>query len=189
LDVLESIQKRRALRIFDTRPVETEKISALVEAMRLAPSCNNNQPWRIVVCRDQESLERARKALSKGNVYATRAPAVFVVAAKLDDDCHLSDRRDYFLFGCGMAVGLMMLRATELGLIAHPIAGYDPILLKKELGIPDEYVAITMVNIAYPGTDDSLLSDKQKELEKARPARKPVGENFFDGIWGKSLSI
>ncbi len=189
MDVLEAIHRRRALRIFDTRPVEGEKVLGLVEAMKLAPSCNNNQPWRIVVCRDQESLEKAKGALSKGNVYATRAPLIFVVAAKVEDDCHLSDRRDYFLFGCGMAVGQLMLRATELGLIAHPIAGYDPVLLKKELGIPDEYVAITMVNIAYPGTDNSLLSDKQRELEKARPERKPTGENFFDGSWGVPLSI
>jgi nitroreductase len=167
-----------------------EKLASLVEAMRLAPSCNNNQPWRVVVCRDPESLTKAKSALTKGNVYATRMPATFVVSAKVEDDCHgLSDGRDYYLFGCGLAVGEMMLRATELGLIAHPIAGYDPLVLKRELGIPAEYVVITMVNIGYPGEDDSLLSDKQKVRELSRPDRKPVGDNFFDGAWGKPLSF
>lgn len=188
MDVSEAIHQRRARRIFDTRPVEDDKVAALVEAMRLAPSCNNNQPWRVVVCRGQDSLQKAKSALSRGNVYATRVPVIFVIAAKLEDDCHgLSDRRDYYLFGCGLAVGQMLLRATELGLIAHPIAGYDPVLLKKALGIPDEYVAITMVNIAYPGTDDSLLSDVQRAREKERPERKPAGENFFEGAWGVPL--
>ena len=190
MDVIDAINLRRARRVFDLRPVENEKVASLVEAMRLAPSCNNNQPWRITICRDADSLTKAKSALSRGNVYATRAPLIFVVAAKMEEDCHgLSDRRDYFLFGCGLAIGEMMLRATELGLIAHPIAGYDPLLLKKELGIPDDYITITMVNIGYPGTDDSLLSEKQKAQEMTRPERRPVGENFFDGKWGVPFII
>ena len=190
MDVIDAIHKRRALRKFDSRPIEVEKVASLVEAMRLAPSCNNNQPWRVVVCHELESLTKAKSALTKGNVYATRVPLIFVVSAKIDEDCHgLSDGRDYYLFGCGLAIGQMMLRATELGLIAHPIAGYDPLVLKKELGIPPEYVVITMVNVAYPGDDDSLLSEKQKISELTRPERKPVGENFFDGAWGKPLNL
>ncbi len=190
MDVVDAIHKRRALRKFDSRPIEPEKVTSLVEAMRLAPSCNNNQPWRVVVCREPGSLTKAKSALSRGNVYATKAPLIFVVSAKIDEDCHgLSDGRDYYLFGCGLAVGQMVLRATELGLIAHPIGGYDPLVLKRELGIPPEYVVITMVNIAYPGDDDSLLSEKQKSSELVRPERKPVEENFFDGAWGKPLKL
>jgi glutaredoxin-dependent peroxiredoxin len=189
MDVVEAIRKRRALRTFDVKPVEPEKIAALVEAMRLAPSCSNNQPWRVVVCRDPESLSRAKSALSKGNVYATRVPLTFVVAARAEDDCRSSDNRDYFLFGCGLAVGIMTLRATELGLIAHPIAGFDPLVLKRELGIPSDYVVITMINTGYAGTDQTLLTDKQKARELERPERKPVSENFFDGHWGKPLDV
>ncbi len=190
MDVIDAINKRRALRKFDSRPVEAEKLASLVEAMRLAPSCNNNQPWRVVVCQESTSLAKAKLALTKGNVYATIVPATFIVSAKIDDDCHgLSDGRDYYLFSCGLAVGEMILRATELGLIAHPIAGFDPLVLKRELGIPPEYVVITMVNIGYSGEDDSLLSDKQKVRELTRPDRKPVGENFFDGTWGKPLNL
>jgi hypothetical protein len=69
-------------------------------------------------------------------------------------------------------------------MIAPPIAGYDPLALKRELGIPSEYVVITMVIVGYLDEDTSLLSDKQKAIELARPERKPVGENFFDGGWG-----
>ena len=62
MDVSEAIHKRRALRKFDTKAVEAEKLASLVGAMRLAPSCNNNQPWRVVVCRDPESLSVERSA-------------------------------------------------------------------------------------------------------------------------------
>jgi nitroreductase len=110
---------------------------------------------------------------------------IFVICARLDDDCKLADRRDYYLFSAGIAVGEMVLRATELGLIAHPIAGYDALAIKEKLVIPADHVLITLVICGYPGNDVSLLSEKQLLAEVERPPRKPVGENFFDGLWGK----
>ena len=109
---------------------------------------------------------------------------IIAVATRVSDDCDLSDNRHYFLFSTGLAIGQLELRATELGLIAHPIAGFDPLKAKEILGIPQDYVVITYVICGYPGTDDSLLSDKQKAIEPVRPIRKPSGENFFLDKWG-----
>jgi nitroreductase len=184
VEVVEAIHARRAKRTLQDKVVEDDKIDALVEAVRLSASCNNNQPWRIVICKGKEALAAVKSALSKGNVWATRAPVIMVVSAKPVDDCQLPDRRDYFLFSSGLAIGQLEMRATELGLIAHPIAGFDPLKAKEVLGIPEEYVVITFVIIGYPGSDNSLLSDKQKAIELARPDRKPIGENFFVDKWG-----
>lgn len=168
----------------DTTPISDEDVSELIEAMRLAPSCNNNQPWRVIVARDPDALRSIKAALPKGNSWALKAPLIFAICARSDDDCKLADRRDYYLFSTGLAVGQMLLRATELGLIAHPIAGYDALAVKKALGIPDDHVLITLVNCGHPGTDVSMLSEKQLLAEKERPPRKPVGENFFRDRWG-----
>jgi nitroreductase len=187
MDVAEAIHRRRAYRVFDPRPVEEETVSALVEAMRLAPSCNNMQPWRVVIC-SGEALTRVKEALTKGNVWATVAPLILVVAGKPADDCRANEGRDYFKFGCGLAVGEMVLRATELGLIAHPIGGFDPIRVREALDIPIDYVVITLIICGYPGTDESLLSDKQKAQQRERPERKPVWENFFRDGWEKPIA-
>ncbi len=184
MEVADAIRTRRARRAVSNKPIEREKIEALVEAMRLSASCFNNQPWRVTLCMGPETLPAIKAALSKGNVWATQAPLIMVVSAKPSDDCQLSDKRDYFLFSTGLAVGQMELRATELGLICHPIAGYDPLKAKQVLGIPEEYLVITFVIVGYPSTDTSLLSDKQKAQETERPERKPVGENFFLDKWG-----
>jgi nitroreductase len=189
MQVAEAISERRARRTLDTRPISDDIVKELVEAMRLSASCNNNQPWRVVIARDNDSLTQVKSALSKGNVWATRSPLILVVATKPDDDCRLSDNRDYYLFSTGLAVGQMLLRATELGIMAHPIAGFNPVEAKRLLEIPNEYVVITFVICGYLGTDSSLLSEKQLEIEKKRPDRKRVGENFFDGKWGAALTI
>lgn len=188
MDVKNAVLARRAHRAIDVRPVPESNVNELIEAMRLAPSCNNNQPWRVIVARTPDALEKIKATLSKGNVWATRSPLIFVIASRSEDDCKLPEGRDYFLFGCGLAVGEMTLRATELGMIAHPIAGYNPVLVKESLGIPNEYVVITLVICGYPSTDTSILSEKQLTQEKERPTRKPVGENFFDGAWGRPMT-
>ncbi len=189
MDVVDAINKRRALRALQDRPIEDEKVEALIEAARLAPSCNNFQPWRLTFVRGKEALDAVKAGMNKGNVWTTRSPLIIVVASKEDDDCMLSDRRNYFLFGCGLAIGELMLRATELGLVAHPIAGFDPVKIRAAVGIPDPYIIITTVICGYPGGDTSLLSDKQKEIELTRPARKPVGENIFLDKWANPYPV
>lgn len=184
MDVKEAVSRRRALRALDTMPVPKEVVDDMIEAMRLSPSCNNNQPWRVIVAREQGALEAVKTSLTKGNAWGSRSPLILVVCARLDDDCKLKDQRDYYLFSTGIAVGEMLLRATEHGLIAHPIAGYDASAIKQKLGVPDDHVLITLVICGFPGDDVSMLSEKQLLAQKERPPRKPVGENFFDGRWG-----
>ena len=166
------ISVRRAKRALREDPLAKEDLEKLVEAAHLAPSCFNNQPWRFVVAQG-EKLEAVKKALPGGNYWALRAPAIIAVASHPDLDCKLSDNRDYFLFDCGMAVGFLMLQATQMGLVAHPIAGYDPLAVKEALGIPADYVLITLVVVGKPG-DPSVLSEKHRELELGPRIRKPL---------------
>jgi nitroreductase len=187
MEVHDAVLTRRARRVIDDKkPLTEAEIDSLIEAMRLAPSCFNNQPWRPVFVYGAEQLALIKTALSKGNEWAYKAPLIVVMAAKPTDDCVIGDRQ-YFLFDCGLGVSEMVLRATEMGLIAHPIAGFSPKKAREVLGIPDEYTVITFVICGHPGTDDSVLSDKQKGDELTRPARKPIGENFFKDKWGAPL--
>jgi peroxiredoxin/nitroreductase len=166
------IHSRRAYRALSGEPVAREALQRLVEAAHLAPSCFNNQPWRFVIAQG-ETLDRVKGALSGGNYWAKRAPAILALASHRDLDCKLSDGRDYFLFGCGMATGLLMIQATQMGLVAHPIAGYDPHAVKEALGIPEEYVLITLIVIGKRG-EASTLSDKHRAIELGPRERKPL---------------
>ncbi len=187
MEVHDAVLTRRARRVIDDKkPLSEADIDSLVEAMRLAPSCFNNQPYRPTFVYGLEALASIKTALSKGNEWAQRAQLIIVVATRPPDDCLIGDRQ-YFLFDCGIAIGELVLRATELGIIAHPIAGFSPKKAREVLGIPDEYTVITFVICGYPGTDDSVLSDKQKADEITRPARKPIGEIFYKDKWGAPL--
>ncbi len=173
MDVIHAIEERRAYRSLEPVRIAEDLIRDLARCAGLAPSCNNNQPWRFVFVHDSQSLSRMQEALSKGNEWAYSASMIIAVFSRREDDCIIKDRV-YHQFDCGLAAGFLLLRATELGLVAHPIAGYSPKKTKEILGIPEEYEVITLIIVGKHWEKTSpLLSETQVEREKTRPERLP----------------
>jgi nitroreductase len=166
--------ERRAYRSLDPVSMTEQLIKDLARSASLAPSCYNFQPWRFVFVQSPEALKNLHTALSKTNEWVKAASCIVVVYSRKDLDCQMPGR-DYYLFDTGMATAFLILRATELGLVAHPIAGYDEDRVKDLLGIPKDMTVITLVNIGkHSSTIGSLLTEKQAQIEKARPSRKPL---------------
>jgi len=186
MDVLTAIQTRRAYRSLGPVAITAELINELTQAAGLAASCFNKQPWRFVFVYEKETLEKMHGALSKGNEWAYDASMIIAVVAKKDDDCVIKDGREYYLFDTGMAAAHLILRATELGLVAHPIAGFDPVRVKEILEIPEEMTVITLVNVGkHAEKIGPRLSPDQAKGEKERPPRKPPEEFAFHNRYGK----
>jgi nitroreductase len=177
MDLLPELVARRALRSFAADPLPEDQVSRLLEAATLAPSCFNNQPWRLIAVTG-ETLSILREALSENNKWATRAPLIVVFATKPSLDCRLDAGRDYAYFDLGQAAMALQLQATREGLYAHPIAGYAPAKAAKAVGLPEDFVVLTIVIVGKPG-DGSLLSERQLEGEKAPRQRKNLGEVAF----------
>ncbi len=183
--IIEEIVKRRASRaVASDKTVEAEKIAAIIEAGSLAPSCFNNQPWRFVVVDERERRESLIACLASGNYWARNAAAIIAVAAKYDLDCRLDDARDYALFDTGLAVQNCLLQAVREGLIAHPIAGFDAVRAKQLLGIPGDYILITLIIIGYRG-DSGSLDEKHRILEAAARERKKSESFCFYNTWNE----
>ena len=179
MDVKEAIQKRRAYRSLDPVEITEDLINDLASHAQLSASCNNNQPWRFVFVYDPEMLKKLHEALSKGNEWAKSASMIIAVLSKKDYDCIIGERL-YHQFDTGMATAFLILRATELGFVAHPIAGYSPEKTREVLGIPDDLEVITLVNVGkHASTIHSVLSEKQAASEKKRPERFPLEKFVF----------
>jgi len=177
MDVKDAIQARRAYRSLVPVEITDETINEIAKAAKLTASCFNNQPWQYVFVKNSERLKQMHETLSGGNSWAFNASMIIAVFSKLEDDCNIHGR-EYFLFDTGMATYAMILRATELGLVAHPIAGFREDLVKETLDIPDEMKVITLVIVGIKSDSlNPILSEKQIEHEKKRPTRKKI-EDF-----------
>ena len=174
MDVTQAIKKRRAFRSLDAVEITEDLIRDLALHAQLAPSCNNNQPWRFVFVHNPEKLQEMRAALAQGNEWTHAASMIIAVFSRKEDDCLIRDR-EYYLFDTGLATAFLILRAWELGLVAHPIAGFSPKKTREILGIPEAYQVITLVNVGkHSAAISPVLSPKQVEWEKARPERLPL---------------
>ncbi len=179
MDVKKAIEKRRAFRSLEKIDITKDLIYDLAETAGLSCSCFNNQPWQYVFVYDKKMLDKMKDVLSKGNEWAFDASMIIVVCARRDDDCVIYDR-EYYLFDTGLSTGFLVLRATELGLVAHPIAGYSPKKTRKVLGIPEDMQVITLVIVGKHSKEiKPVLSDKQIESEKKRPDRKSFDDFVF----------
>ena len=179
MDVRKAIEKRRAYRSLIPVEITEDLIKDLAECAQITASCFNNQPWKYIFVYEKVMLEKMHEALSSGNEWANKSSLIIVVLGKKDDDCVIHDRV-YYRFDIGMATCAMILRATELGLVAHPIAGYSPRKTKEILGIPDDIDVITLVIVGKRSNKiNPVLSEKQKLAEKERPIRKEIDEFVY----------
>jgi nitroreductase len=183
MNVKEAIAKRRAYRSLIPVEITDDLVKDLAQSAQLFCSCFNNQPWRYVFVHEPEMLNKMHNALSKGNEWAQAASMIIVVFSKPELDCVVKDRK-YYLFDTGMATAAIILRATELGLVAHPIAGFSPKKTREILGIPDEMEVITLVIVGkHSDKINPLLSEKQIEAEKQRPERLPIEKLMYSNMY------
>jgi nitroreductase len=181
--LMNEIEIRRAKRALSEEKIPEEVIKRIMTAATYAPSCFNNQPWRFLVVTESDKLKDMHAALSGGNYWAKKAPVMVAVITKPDLDAQLSDRREYAVLGCGLAMENLMLQAFKEGAIGHAMAGFDPLVVKEKFSIPEEFIVIALIAIGYPG-DESHLSEKHIEMEHSPRDRKPESEVITYNAWG-----
>lgn len=190
MSILNEIESRRARRGLSTESVDDRIATGLAYAATLAPSCSNNQPWRIIAVKNEAGgaqAEAMRAALTPGNAWAQRAAWFFVLCTAAHLDCRLEEGRDYAYFDLGQAAMALQLQAQHEGLIAHPMAGFSPSKVRAALSIPKEFVPLVVLAVGKPGPTDAL-SDRQKVDEDSPRTRKSMEEVVYQGSFGTPFS-
>jgi len=67
------------------------------------------------------------------------------------------------------------------------MGGFDAEKARAAFGIPAEYTPMAMIAVGYPAGAD-ILDDETKAKELRPRTRKPLGERFFEGGWGKGVT-
>jgi len=147
MDVAQAIRTRYSCRNYLDRPVEPEKLLAVLEAARQAPSAKNLQDWRFVVVTDRE-IRRKLAVAANNQAFIENAGAIVIA-------CTVSDH----VMRCGQAVGPidvaiaiehMCLQATELGLATCWIGSFYPDKVRPIVGVPDNVMIVELLALGYP---------------------------------------
>ncbi len=170
-------------RAFSERALSNEECKSLLEAARWAPSCFNEQPWRLLVTRSGgDGHETLLGTLAPANQsWAKRAPLLILAVAKRSFERNGNPNR-WASHDLGMATQNLLLQAESMGLAGHAMGGFDEVAAREGFGIGDDFDVLSVIAIGEPA-DASVLPSELAEREKAPRARRDAAELFFEGQW------
>jgi len=160
MELMETVHDRRSVRCFLDRPVEEEKLRAVLEAGRLAPSARKMQDWRFVVVRDRDTRLKLVEAARK-QAFVGQAPVV--IAACGTSDLVMTCGQPAYVVDVAIAVDHMTLAAFSLGLGTCWIGAFYEDQVKEILGVPDGVRVVALLPLGYPS--GSPRSTPRKSLE------------------------
>ena len=170
MNFMEIAKARQSCRNYDpNRPVEPEKIQAILEAMRLAPSACNGQPYHVTVCHGQKAKEVAAATKGLGmNKFATQAPVMLVISEKPYVKTAAFGSKvkgtDYRSIDIGIASAYITAEATVQGLDTCILGWVSDGAIRKICGIKEKVHLV--ITLGYAKEGYTLRRKVRKELSE-----------------------
>jgi len=173
MDFKELVKTRQATRAYNGKPVEREKLDAILSMARLCPSACNAQPWKIYAVTSPERVKAVREAFQDrgANGFLSDAPAFFVLGEVLGGEMkpHVAERfgmRTFIPYDIGEMAAYLTLAAAELGLSTCILGWTNKEKLREAVGAPEEVGLLLGVAVGYP-KDDAVIREKiRKPMEE-----------------------
>ena len=146
MEFKEVIKNRFSCKKYGSQQVEADKLNAILEAGRLAPTAKNLQEQRIYVLQSDEALAK----IDKATPCRYGAPTVLVVAY---------DRNTVFTYPGGkkdsgaedatIVATHMLLAAADEGVDSCWLNNFDSDALAKGLGLPENEEILMLMDLGY----------------------------------------
>jgi nitroreductase len=164
MDFKELAQRRYSVRSYQSKPVEKEKLTALVESALLAPSAVNFQPWKFVIVTDPALLAQLHGCYHRD--WFRSAPACIVAIGDHDKGWHRpTDGKDYTDIDVTIAIDYLMLAATEIGLGTCWICHFNAEKCASIFDLTSNLEVIAMIPVGYP-LGEAIPEKKRKTMQE-----------------------
>ncbi len=153
MDFFEVVQTRHSIRAFAARPVEAEKLQAILEAANRAPSAGNLQAFEIYVVTNRAVLKALVRA-SLGQEFVAQAPVVHIFCAHPELSSRKYGKRGSSLYSiqdATIACAHAHLAAAALDLASVWVGAFNEDAVRKAIGIGQDLLPIAILPIGYPG--------------------------------------
>jgi len=157
------LSNRRSIRKFKNIPVEWEKVVAVLDAGRKAPSSGNLQNWRFIVVTDKERKKLLAQICYDQSFIAT-APVCIIICsntAKVTSFYHDKGLL-YAIMNCAACAENMLLEATNQGLGSCWISSFDEKEIKEKFGLHQDTDAFIVIALGY--ADEKPPAPAHEEL-------------------------
>lgn len=171
MNFTEIANARQSCRSYDeTRDVEKEKLDAILEVARLAPSACNSQPYHITVCHGEiaTAVENATVGAGGMNKFASSAPVCLVITEEPYPKMAAAGAKvmgtDYRSIDMGILTAYITSEATAQGLESCILGWIDKKKVAEIIG--NDRPARIVITLGYPTPDDKLRKKVRKDLSE-----------------------
>lgn len=161
---------RQSCRKYDAaRPVEQEKLNAVLEAVRLAPSACNGQPYHLTVCRGETAAQVARATTGMGmNRFAAQAPVLIVISEQpYVKSAALGAKikgNDYRSIDIGIAAAYLTAEAAAQGLSTCILGWFDDEKIRAICAL--EHPVRLVITLGYADEADPLRPKTRRNMDE-----------------------
>ena len=169
MDFLEMAKLRQSCRSYDAeRPVEREKLMAVLEAARLAPSACNAQPYIFTVCTGETAREVAKTTVGLGmNKFTSEVPVIIVVSeGDYNKTAAVGSRaldNDYRSMDIGLTAAYLTAEASTQGLGTCIIGYFDDKKIRRLIDLDRKTRLV--ITLGYPKDGDPIRKKARKSIE------------------------
>ena len=165
MEFKEVIKKRYSCKKYSDRTVEQEKLDAILNAGRLAPTAKNLQEQHVYVIQSPEILAKVDKATP----CRYNAPTVIAVAFdKNNVFTYPGEKRDSGIEDATIVATHMILAAANEGVDSCWLNFFDPDKLALDLGLPENEEILMLLDLGYAAEGAGPLDNHD--------SRKPLTE-------------
>lgn len=170
MNFMEIAENRQSCRSYDPdRAVEPEKLEAILQAARLAPSACNGQPYHITVCRGDAAKAVAAATAGMGmNKFAVQAPVQLVISempyVKTAALGARVKQNDYRSIDIGIVSAYITAEAAAQGLSTCILGWLDDARIRTICDL--QYPVRLVITLGYAAAGDKLRSKKRKSLQE-----------------------
>ena len=167
MNFMEIANARQSCRRYEEgRAVEQEKLDAILEVARLAPSACNGQPYHITVCRGETARVVAKATQGMGmNKFASGADVLLVVSE--ENYCKSAamgakvKNNDYRSIDIGIVTAYITAEAAAQGLGTCILGWFDDEKIRAACDL--KHPVRLVITLGYPA--DQQREKKRKDLQ------------------------
>lgn len=153
----ELVKNRYSVRSFEPKEIEPDKLNAVLEAGRAAPTAKNNQPQKIYVVKSEAALEKLNSVCRC--IFGAKTVLAVGYDKNLDWQNPLMPPYHSGETDAAIVCTHMMLAAAEQGIGSCWVGFFNAQEVANALGIPDNVVVTALLPLGYP-SDDAAPSER-----------------------------
>jgi nitroreductase len=179
MNFFDVIRTRRSVRSYRPDPIPEDVLDRVLEAVRIALSASNRQPWRFIIVKDEATKQKIITACY-GQSWVAEAPVIVVACGNDKIFDHGNNHGGYMgnmsmIVDTSIAFTHLILAARVEGLGTCWIGWFSNDQLKKILNVPGDWDIVALTPLGFPSVGDAAF----REPGSRKPLKKIVSTDRF----------